>query len=160
MVDRISGLDRVTEVSPSTQTQLDPSLQAQLSSEAQAIRARSYSPYSKFAVGAALLGKSGKIYLGTNVENVSYGLSICAEVAALTRAISEGEHEFSAIAVSGGRAPEGLAPCGRCRQMLAEFAQKDDILVLMLNEQGTGRAALLSALLPLSFDRKALESAT
>ena len=91
-----------------------------------AVKARemSYSPYSNFRVGAALLGKSGKVYTGCNVENAGYTPTNCAERTALFKAISEGEHEFSAIAIVGGlgeNISEFCAPCGVCRQALSEF---------------------------------------
>lgn len=91
-------------------------------------RESSYSPYSNFMVGAALQCESGKVYLGCNVENASYGAGICAERTAAVKAVSEGERVFTAIAVVGfpkGAAPEdaGFAyPCGICRQFLNEFA--------------------------------------
>ncbi len=138
--------------------ELSVSVLNELSQQAADIRLRSYSPYSKFSVGAALLGKSGQVYLGTNVENVSYGLSICAEVSALTRAIAEGERDFQAIAIVGGEQPAGLAPCGRCRQMLAEFSPKGDLWVMMLNSKLEGQGTTLATLLPLSFNATALES--
>ncbi len=98
-----------------------------------AIRDHSYSPYSKFKVGAALLGKSGKVYCGTNVENASFGLSICAERSAIFRAVAEGEIEFEAIAVvADGKTP--TAPCGACRQVLLEFGQ--DMIVILAGEDG------------------------
>lgn len=97
------------------------------------IRAHSYSPYSHFKVGAALLGKSGKVYCGTNVENASFGLSICAERAAIFRAVAEGEKEFEAIAiVADGSTP--TAPCGACRQVLVEFGL--DMIVILASEDG------------------------
>ncbi len=97
------------------------------------IRVNSYSPYSHFKVGAALLGKSGKMYCGTNVENASFGLSICAERAAIFRAVAEGEKEFEAIAVvADGKNP--TAPCGACRQVLLEFGQ--DMIVVLAGEDG------------------------
>ena len=80
-------------------------------------RLRSYSPYSRFRVGAALLGRSGTIYLGTNVENASFGLSICAERAAVCRAIADGEQAFEAIAICADGS-EPTPPCGACRQVL------------------------------------------
>jgi len=94
---------------------------AELVDAARTARTRSYSPYSHFAVGAALLGVSGRIHAGTNVENASFGLSICAERAALCRAVAEGERAFTAIAVVTGEA-RPTPPCGACRQVLQEFA--------------------------------------
>ena len=84
----------------------------------------SYSPYSKFMVGAALLTKSGKIYTGCNIENAAYSPTNCAERTALFKAVSEGEREFAAIAVAGnaeGVEPDYCYPCGVCRQVLMEF---------------------------------------
>ena len=100
-----------------------------------AVKARemSYSPYSNFRVGAALLGKSGKVYTGCNVENAGYTPTNCAERTALFKAISEGEHEFSAIAMVGGlgeNISEFCAPCGVCRQALSEFCDKDFRFIL------------------------------
>jgi len=85
----------------------------------------SYSPYSHFRVGAALLCPSGKIYLGTNVENRSYGLTICAERSAITAAISAGEREFSALAIATPDSGEPVGPCGACRQVISEFLPAD-----------------------------------
>lgn len=87
---------------------------------AERARRASYAPYSRFAVGAALLSTSGRVYLGCNVENASFGLSICAERSAIFQAVSAGEREFSAIAVTAGTG-QGAPPCGACRQVLAEF---------------------------------------
>lgn len=100
-----------------------------------AVKARemSYSPYSNFRVGAALLGKSGKVYTGCNVENAGYTPTNCAERTALFKAISEGEHEFSAIAIVGGlgeNISKFCAPCGVCRQALSEFCDKDFRFIL------------------------------
>lgn len=81
---------------------------------------RSYSPYSKFPVGAALLTRTGKIVSGCNVENASYGLSLCAERTALATAVAAGHRRFKAIAVVGGRR-KAVRPCGACLQVLAEF---------------------------------------
>ncbi len=87
----------------------------------------SYSPYSRFAVGAALLTQSGRVYLGCNIENASFGLTNCAERTALFKAVSEGERAFEAIAIaSNGSAPY---PCGACRQALNEFAPDLRVLV-------------------------------
>ncbi|MBK7367923.1 MAG: cytidine deaminase [Candidatus Eisenbacteria bacterium] len=89
--------------------------------QAEKARKASYSPYSKFAVGAALLTKSGRVVLGCNVENSSFGLACCAERTAIFKAVSEGDQEFVAIAVTAGKG-HGAAPCGACRQVLHEFS--------------------------------------
>jgi cytidine deaminase len=89
--------------------------------EAEAARRHAYAPYSRFAVGAALLTRSGRIVHGCNIENSSFGLSVCAERTALWNAVTEGEREFVAVAVTAG--PNASAsPCGACRQVLHEFA--------------------------------------
>ena len=96
-------------------------------------REMAYAPYSGFRVGAALLGKSGKVYKGCNVENAAYSPTNCAERTALFKAVSEGEREFTAIAIVGGMYEsinDFCAPCGVCRQVLAEFCGKDFRLVL------------------------------
>ncbi|MEN8006936.1 MAG: cytidine deaminase [Candidatus Krumholzibacteriota bacterium] len=115
-------------------------------------RRHSHSPYSGFRVGAALLGKSGTVYPGTNVENASIGLSICAERSAACRAVAEGETSFSAIAIcADGQAP--TPPCGACRQFLLEFGR--DLTVLIAGEQGaTGvvHRFTLDELIPNAFE--------
>ena len=93
----------------------------ELMAEAEKARKASYSPYSKFAVGAALLTASGRVVTGCNVENASFGLACCAERTAVFKAVSEGEREFVAVAVTAGPG-HGSAPCGACRQVLHEFA--------------------------------------
>jgi cytidine deaminase len=107
-----------------------------------------YAPYSKFRVGAALLTKSGKVYTGCNVENASYGLTICAERVAIGKAISEGHRKFQAIAVAAPSA--GVSPCGACRQVLAEFGE---CVVICADSRNTRRVRihLLSELLPHAF---------
>lgn len=118
-------------------------------------RALSYSPYSKITVGAALLASSGKMYLGANVENASYSLTECAERVATFKAITEGEREFSAIAIAGGKAGEDVAgtfpPCGACRQVLAEFCKGDMPVILVSGEDYSVHK--LSELLPFGFDK-------
>ncbi len=110
-------------------------------------RRRSYSPYSGYAVGAALLGASGRVYLGCNIENAAYGESICAERTAVVKAVSEGEREFVAIAVATAN---GGMPCGACRQVLNEFAPEIDVIVV--DDQGREvQHAPLTKILPFSF---------
>jgi len=89
--------------------------------EAEDARRQSYSPYSHFAVGAALLTRDGRIITGTNIENASYGLAVCAERVALWKAVSEGTREFVAIAIAA-EPGSAASPCGACRQVLHEFA--------------------------------------
>ncbi len=112
-------------------------------------REKSYCPYSSFSVGAALLAASGKVYLGSNIENSAYGETLCAERAAFAKAISEGEREFLRIAVAGAKkgeaADKNCAPCGSCRQVMAEFCKKD-FEIILANEKIT-----LEKLLPMSF---------
>jgi cytidine deaminase len=123
-----------------------------------AARKNAYAPYSGFKVGAALLGKSGKVYLGCNVENAAYTPTNCAERTAVFKAVSEGEREFSAIAIVGGKGEELndlCAPCGVCRQVLAEFVEKDFRILLGSPEKITVTG--LNALLPLSFGKNDLE---
>jgi cytidine deaminase len=91
------------------------------------IRKHAHAPYSKFHVGAALLTKSGKIFLGCNVENASYGLTICAERSAVCSAVAAGERDWVAMAVA---TPGGHSPCGACRQVLVEFAPELPILLV------------------------------
>jgi cytidine deaminase len=115
---------------------------------AQAIQAqkRAYAPYSHFAVGAALLGKSGRVYTGCNVENASYSMTICAERTAVVKAVSEGEREFEALAVV---TDNGVAPCGACRQVLAEFGP--EMRVLIATPQSLVSECTVSDLLPGAF---------
>lgn len=121
-------------------------------------RKASYSPYSGFRVGAALLGKSGKVYLGCNVENAAYTPTNCAERTAVFKAVSEGEREFDAIAIVGGKGEELAelcSPCGVCRQVLAEFCDKD-FRVVLGNPDGI-KTYTFAELLPLSFGKSDLE---
>lgn len=117
----------------------------------QALRARqrAYVPYSAFPVGAALLGRSGGVYTGSNVENASYPLTICAERVAVAKAVSEGEQDFEAIAVVTAT---GAMPCGACRQVLREFGGPDGTLrVIVADLEGNTRTFTINELLPEGF---------
>lgn len=92
----------------------------QLIAAAWKARENSYSPYSKFKVGAAVLGADGKLYTGCNIENASYGMTVCAERTAIFKMVSEGCKKFTALAVVGGNDEDG-APCLACRQVMTEF---------------------------------------
>ncbi|MBQ7983499.1 MAG: cytidine deaminase [Clostridia bacterium] len=112
-----------------------------------------YAPYSRHTVGAALLSATGDVYLGCNVENAAFGPSCCAERVALFKAVSEGEREFSAIAVVGGmegRTDRPCAPCGVCRQALREFCDPESFLILLGYDDGYDEYTL-GELLPESF---------
>ena len=112
-----------------------------------------YVPYSGFTVGAALLTKSGKVYRGCNIENAAYGPSNCAERTAIFKAVSEGEREFAAIAVVGGKGgvvTDIFPPCGVCRQVMQEFC-RPDFLVYMGRGDGSYVAVRLEDLLPYGF---------
>ena len=114
-----------------------------------AARAQAHCPYSGFSVGAALLSAGGEVVTGANVENASFGLTICAERAALVRAVAEGSREFVAIAVAtGAEAP--VMPCGACRQVLAEFAP--DLAGRAVGEGDQVAEASLAELLPGRFE--------
>ena len=121
-------------------------------------RAFAYAPYSDHKVGAALVGKSGKVYLGCNVENAAYSPTNCAERTAIFKAVSEGEREFSAIAIVGGvgdKLSDVCAPCGVCRQVLAEFCDGDMKVVIGTPEKVV--ISTLSELLPYSFGKANLK---
>jgi cytidine deaminase len=109
-------------------------------------REAAYVPYSHFPVGAALLGPDGQIFAGCNVENASFGLTICAERNAVAGAIAHGVRQFSAVAVVTGN---GITPCGACRQVLAEF--NPDMTVIVADTAGRHRIYALSELLPAAF---------
>ena len=121
-------------------TQFDDLIQSALNGRLQA-----YAPYSKFAVGAAVQCKSGAVFAGSNIENISYGLTICAERIATGSAIAAGEREFLAIAVVADTI-EPIVPCGACRQFLAEFSP--DLIIVSATVAGERRIEKLSHLLP------------
>jgi homotetrameric cytidine deaminase len=108
-------------------------------------RLRAYAPYSKFAVGAAVQCKSGAVFAGSNIENISYGLTICAERVGIGTAVAAGEREFVAIAVVADTI-EPIVPCGACRQFLAEFSP--DLIIVSATVEGDCKVENLSHLLP------------
>ena len=122
----------------------------QLVAAAMKARLRAVAPYSKFRVGAALLGRSGRIYHGANVESASYGLTCCAERIALFSALMEGEREFRAMAVVAPVA-EGAMPCGACRQLLAEYANGAVVFVADSRRPKVIREFDVKELLPEAF---------
>jgi cytidine deaminase len=128
---------------------------AALADDSLRIRERAYAPYSHFRVGAAVVGQSGRVYVGCNVENASYGLCICAERNAVTHAVAEGETRIVAVAVATQTTPP-CPPCGMCRQTLAEFAS-DDLPIVLVNPDGERLDTTLGDLLPMTFRRNFLD---
>jgi cytidine deaminase len=117
-------------------------------------REKAHAPYSKYKVGAALLAKSGAIYTGCNVENASYGLTVCAERVAICKAVSEGEKDFLAIAVATSN---GAPPCGACLQVMAEFvADFSSFPVILVNAEKKWRVITLKELYPFGFTSRFL----
>lgn len=114
--------------------------------KAQQVRQFSYAPYSHYAVGACVLTEEGEVFTGCNVENVSYGLTMCAERVAIGTAVTAGFQNFKAIAIVGD---ELCRPCGACRQVLFEFGK--DIIVIMADSKGNYEVAPIAELLPEAF---------
>lgn len=130
----------------------------ELCTVALAARQQAYAPYSGCLVGAALLAASGRVYTGVNVENASYGATLCAERAAFAKAIGAGERDFVAIAIAGGlgdSVESNFLPCGICRQVMAELCSRE-FFVYVATERGDPAAYRLEELLPHAFDRSAI----
>lgn len=121
---------------------------------ARAIRPRAYAPYSNFWVGAAVLAANGQIYTGVNIENASYGLTVCAERNAIGQMVGAGQQQITAVAVATSN---GVTPCGACRQVLREFASADIPVWLISEAPYTVRQTSLHQLLPDSFDQTQLK---
>lgn len=117
-------------------------------------RQNAYAPYSHFAVGAALLAESGKVYTGCNIENASYGLTCCAERNAIFAAVGAGERRFKILAVAAD-SPEPVAPCGACRQVIAEFGIP---LVVMGNLKEATKTMTAEELLPYGFGQESMNN--
>lgn len=122
---------------------IPPEQRDALIAAARAVRTRAYAPYSHYYVGAAILAANGRLYTGVNVENASYGLTICAERSAVFKMVSDGTHGLLAVAVATSN---GGSLCGACRQVLAEFA--GDVPVWLVDEAGQVQERTLYALLP------------
>jgi len=131
---------------------VEEELKRRLFERARVAREKAYTPYSHFAVGAALLADNGQIYDGCNIENASFGLTNCAERTAVFRMVADGARRLLAIAVVAD-APRAISPCGACRQVLSEFAQADTPVVLA-NLQGDEKTCTLGELLPYAFWRE------
>ncbi|MBP1691569.1 MAG: cytidine deaminase [Bacteroidetes bacterium] len=126
-----------------------------LVSRARAAKRHSHSPYSRFRVGAAVLTSSGKVYTGCNIENSSYGLTVCAERTALFKAVSEGETSFVAVAIASDE-KDATPPCGACRQVIMDLA--GDVDVILSTGNGALKVLKLADLLPLPFGGKNLKN--
>lgn len=125
----------------------------QLLQHAMKARENALAPFSRFKVGAALLTSGGKLYTGCNIENATYGLTVCAERVALWKALSEGEGSFMRLAVAAGGDPPA-PPCGACRQLLWEFC--GDLEIIIGNASGVKESHRLADLFPRPFDQRSL----
>ena len=135
--------------------QLSPDSAKALLDAARKARKEAYAPYSKFAVGAAVLTENGEVFTGCNIENASYGATICAERVAIFKAISAGHKLIKSLAVVADH-PEPIAPCGICRQVMSEFGPDAD--VFMANTKGHTRTANMKELLPIAFELQKSDS--
>jgi cytidine deaminase len=122
----------------------------ELIEKAKRARLKAYAPYSNFKVGAALLTKSGRVYTGANVENTTFGLTVCAERIAVFKALNRGDKKFTKIAVVSDKNPP-VTPCGACRQVLSEFVK--DLKIICANLEGKVEKYRLKALLPDAFKK-------
>ena len=144
------GIDRIT---------ISDDVIAELIEKALLMRKHSYSPYSRFSVGAALLTDKGDISGGCNIENAACPVTICAERTAMAKAVSEGDCGFRAIAIAGGKEDEPDVysyPCGSCRQFMREFCDPDDLAVIVARSTQDYKIFTLEELLPESFGPDAL----
>jgi cytidine deaminase len=131
-------------------TRINDKMTTTLLTAAKKAMKQAYAPYSKYKVGAALLCKDGSIYSGCNVENASYGLTVCAERTAFIKAISAGKRKFTAIAITADGKKAAPYPCGACRQFMAEFCEPS-FTVIVSSAKGKTSMFWLSDLLPTPF---------
>ncbi len=127
---------------------MNPDSKKDLIAAALAARANAYAPYSVYQVGAAALAGDGQVFSGCNVENASYGLTICAERNAIARMVCDGSRRIAGIAVA---TKDGVAPCGACLQVMAEFSVGQEMPVLLVDENGNVNETTMGALLPNAF---------
>ena len=120
---------------------------------ARSAQEKAYAPYSNFRVGTALVGASGKVYIGCNVENASFGMTMCAEQGAISQAVVAGEKRFTHMALVTD-SPNPESPCGACRQVLSEFAP--DLEILSVSNTGVEQRWTMNELLPMAFTPKSL----
>src|SRR5215208_3218472 len=146
---------RTDTLEPQDIPALDDDVLAELLTRARAAAAHAYVPYSHFPVGAAALSSHGSIYAGCNIENASYGLTICAERAAVSSAISAGHRQIVAVAVSAPKVSH-TTPCGTCRQFLNEFKPAKIDMAIILDDREAGEVVWLDDLLPRAFGPQAL----
>ncbi|XP_040182725.1 cytidine deaminase [Rana temporaria] len=144
------------KIQKSAKSSLDAELIQKLIAEGQEAKSFAHCPYSKFRVGAALLGKNGKIYRGCNVENACYTLGICAERNAFHRAVSEGCKEFTAIVITSDVEEEFISPCGACRQVMREFGT--ELEIFLAKPSGALLLTSLHHMLPMSFGPENLKT--
>lgn len=149
----MDGVKTSNQTAPQNGPATDPEV-LDLIKECSKAKELAYSPYSKFRVGAALLAHDNKIFTGCNVENASYGLSICAERTAIVKAVSSGSTKFKAIAVTSDM-NEYITPCGACRQFIAEFGL--DIVVYLVSNDSSYETTTSGDLLPRAFTAENLE---
>lgn len=133
----------------------------ELLEEAKKARLKSYAPYSKFQVGAALLAKNGTVYHGCNIENASYTPTNCAERTAFFKAVSDGVMDFEKIAIVGGKEGTGAddlcAPCGVCRQVMMEFCNPEEFQIILADGEDSMKVMSLKEMLPYGFCPSDLE---
>lgn len=151
---RLQDIDEITCKTESMEGRMDKKLVQEMIDLAIEQLKYSYTPYSGFKVGAALLTKDGKLYTGCNIENAAYTPTNCAERTAFFKAVSEGERAFEAICVVGGKdgiLTEYAAPCGVCRQVMMEFCSPETFKIILATSREQYEIFTLKELLPLGF---------